>query len=191
MGLADIAEQVLRAAEGGPLHYREITQRAVSAGLMAPGGTTPWTSLNASINVENRRREARGELLRFVPAGRGYYRLRTGTSEVERAIEKWNDRVKHELLEQLREIDPGTFEDLIGELLERIGFEDIEVTKRSGDGGIDVRGVLTVGGVTRVKTAIQAKRWSKNVPDKVVRELRGSIGPQEQGLVITTSGFTR
>ena len=37
-----------------------------------------------------------------------------------------------ELLEQLGQIDPGTFEDLIGELLEKIGFEDVEVTRRSG-----------------------------------------------------------
>jgi len=191
MGLAEIAEEVLREAGGGPLHYREITKRAVASGLVTPSGETPWASVNAAINVDNRRREARGDLARFVPAGGGYYRLRTAATQVEQAIERWNDQVKAELLDQLREIDPGTFEELIGELLEKIGFEDVEVTRRSGDQGIDVRGVLTVGGVTRVKTAIQVKRWSKNVPDRIVRELRGSIGPQEQGLVITTSGFTR
>lgn len=191
MSLADVAEQVLRDGDGGPLHYREITKRAIAAGQMTPGGDIPWASVNASINVDNHRREARGELPRFVAAGGGYYRLRTAATEVEQAIEHWNDRVKRDLLNQLREIDPGTFEELIGELLEKIGFEDVEVTKRSGDQGIDVRGVLTVGGMTRVRTAIQVKRWSKNVPDKIVRELRGSIGPQEQGLIITTSDFTR
>jgi hypothetical protein len=191
MGLADIAEHVLREAGGGPLHYREITERATAAGLMTPTGDTPWASINAAMGVDNRRREARGELSRFVGAGSGYYRLRTAATEVEQAIELWNDRTKQELLVQLGEIDPGTFEELIGELLERIGFEDVEVTKRSGDGGIDVRGVLTVGGVTRVKTAIQVKRWANNVPDRIVRELRGSIGPAEQGLIITTSGYTK
>lgn len=191
MGLADIAEQVLREAGGGPLHYREITERATNAGLVTPGGETPWASINAAMGVDNRRREARGELPRFVGVGNGYYRLRTAATEVEQAIERWNDGVKQELLAQLGEIDPGTFEELIGELLERIGFENVEVTKRSGDGGIDVRGVLTVGGVTRVRTAIQVKRWAHNVPDRIVRELRGSIGPAEQGLIITTSRFTK
>ena len=148
-GLADMAEQVLREASGGPLHYREITERATNAGLMMPTGETPWASVNAAMGVDNRRREARGELPRFVGAGGGFYRLRTAATEVEQAIERWNDSTKKELLVQLGEIDPGTFEELIGELLERIGFEDVEVTKRSGDGGIDVRGVLTVGGVTR------------------------------------------
>jgi hypothetical protein len=191
MGLADVAEQVLREAGGGPLHYREITDRAVGAGLITPGGETPWASVNAAMGVDNRRREARGELPRFVGAGSGYYRLRTAATEVEQAIERWNDRTKQELLVQLGDVDPGTFEELVGELLERIGFEDVEITKRSGDGGIDVRGVLTVGGVTRVKTAIQVKRWAHNVPDRIVRELRGSIGAAEQGLLITTSGFTK
>jgi restriction system protein len=191
MGLADTAEQVLREVGGGPLHYREITERAVAAGLMTPGGDTPWASVNAAMGVDNRRRQARGELPRFVGAGAGYYRLRTAANEVEQAIERWNDGVKNELRQQLSEIDPGTFEELIGELLERIGFEEVEVTRRSADGGIDVRGVLTVGGVTRVKTAIQVKRWTNNVPDRIVRELRGSIGPAEQGLIITTSDFTR
>lgn len=191
MSLADIAEQVLREVNGGPLHYREITERATKAGLMTPTGETPWASVNAAMGVDNRRREARGDLPRFVGAGSGYYRLRTAATEVERAIERWNDRTKQDLLGQLGEIDPGAFEELVGELLERIGFEDVEVTKRSGDGGIDVRALLTVGGVTRVRTAIQVKRWANNVPDRIVRELRGSIGPAEQGLIITTSHFTK
>src|SRR3954470_20627287 len=109
MGLADIAEQVLRGAGGRPLHYREITERATNAGLVKPTGETPWASLNAAMGLDNRRREARGELPRFVGAGGGYYRLRTAATEVEQAIERWNDRTKEELLTQLGDIDPGTF----------------------------------------------------------------------------------
>src|SRR6478672_10183646 len=104
MGHAEIVEEVLREARGGPLHYREIAQRAIRAGLMPQSGDTPWASINAAIGVDNRRREARGELPRFVAAGRGYYRLRTAATEVEQAIERWNDRTKHELLGQLGEI---------------------------------------------------------------------------------------
>jgi hypothetical protein len=98
MGLADIAEQVLREAGGGPLHYREITDRAASAGMMTPTGDTPWASINAAMGVDNRRREARGELPRFVGAGSGYYRLRTAATEVEQAIERWNDHTKQTCL---------------------------------------------------------------------------------------------
>src|SRR5262249_17862914 len=152
MALSDVAEQVLSGSGGGPLHYKDITQRAIDDGLIAAGGDTPWASLNAAINIDNHKREARGDLPRFITVGSGYYRLRHTPTEVESAMEQWNDQIKAELLDELAVIDPGTFEDLIGELLERIGFDDVEVTKRSGDGGIDVRGVLTVGGLTRVRT---------------------------------------
>ena len=73
----------------------------------------------------------------------------------------------------------------------RLGFVDVEVTSYSRDGGVDVRGTLAVGGVTNVKTAIQVKRWAKNVAGKTVRELRGGLSPHERGLIITTAGFTR
>ncbi len=72
-----------------------------------------------------------------------------------------------------------------------LGFEDVEVTKYSGDGGIDVRADLSVGGVTEVKTAVQVKRWANNVSGKTVRELRGGLGPHERGLIITLSDFTK
>jgi restriction system protein len=78
-------------------------------------------------------------------------------------------------------------------LLEEIGFEDVRVTQYSGDGGIDVEATLTVGGVTRVKTAIQVKRFRErnNIRVNVVRELRGSLVTDQRGLIISTSGFAK
>ena len=72
-------------------------------------------------------------------------------------------------------------------LLTEIGFENVEVTGRTGDGGLDVQAELTVGGITRVKTAIQVKRWKHNVPGKVIRELRGALTTDQRGLVWTHS----
>lgn len=88
---------------------------------------------------------------------------------------------------------PKAFEHLVGRLLSSIGFEEIEVTPYSNDGGIDVRATLTVGGLTRVPTAVQVKRLSSNIPAAKIRELRGSMNTtrQERGLFITTSDFTR
>ena len=69
-------------------------------------------------------------------------------------------------------------------------FEDVEVTRIGGDGGVDVRGTLVVGDVVRVRMAVQAKRWQNNVGTPVVQQVRGSLGAHEQGLIITTSDFT-
>ena len=107
------------------------------------------------------------------------------------AITENNQRVRRRMREILSETDPQQFEILIGELLIALGFEDVEVTKYSSDGGIDVRANLSVGGVTEVKTAVQVKRWANNVSGKTVRELWGGLGPHERGLIITLSDFTK
>ncbi len=86
---------------------------------------------------------------------------------------------------------PADFEALIGQLLVTLGFDDVEVTARSGDGGIDVRGTLVVGDVIRTRMAVQVKRWKSNVQAPTVQQVRGSLGTHEQGLIITTSDFSK
>jgi restriction system protein len=87
---------------------------------------------------------------------------------------------------------PKAFEELIGQLLVAIGFEDVIVTSYSGDGGIDVRGTLVVGDVIRVNMAVQVKQWKKgrNIQSPDVQRVRGSLGTHDQGLIITTSDFS-
>ena len=90
-------------------------------------------------------------------------------------------------------MDPFQFEYLVAELLTKIGYEKVEVTRRSGDKGIDVVGNLTVGGLTDVKTVIQAKEYKKgnNISGKYITQLRGSAEVDQRGLIITTSDFTK
>ncbi|MDP8976126.1 MAG: HTH domain-containing protein [Actinomycetota bacterium] len=161
--MAEAAVEVLRHHGGGrPMHYRQITEMAIESALITPQGLTPEASMNAAITTEISRREAAGEAQRFVSYGRGFYGLspdRVG-SEIEEAIQRNNRQVRERLHTELRDMEPRAFEDLTGRLLTGLGFVDVEVTSYSGDGGIDVRGTLAVGGVTNVKTAIQVKRWS-------------------------------
>ncbi|MFZ5554992.1 MAG: restriction endonuclease [Bacteroidota bacterium] len=74
-----------------------------------------------------------------------------------------------------------------------MGYENVTVTKRSGDKGIDVIANLTVGGITNVKTVIQVKRYaaSNKINGAVITQLRGSAEVDQRGLVITTSDFTK
>jgi len=96
-------------------------------------------------------------------------------------------------LESLLKMDPFQFEFLVAELLTRIGYEKVEVTKRSGDKGIDITAHLTVGGLTNVKTVIQVKRYNRgnNISGKFITQLRGNAEVDQRGLIITTSNFTR
>jgi hypothetical protein len=149
--------------------------------------------MGAQIYSDVKRRIALGKPERFRQSGKGLFGIATPIDPLGGAVAAHNRDVKTRLRVVLSEAGPYAFEYLIGALLGVLGFEDVEVTKRSGDGGdggVDVRATLTVGGVTDVKTAVQVKRWTKYVAGKTVNELRGALGPHERGLIITLSDFT-
>jgi restriction system protein len=54
---------------------------------------------------------------------------------------------REELLETLLEMDPAAFERLVQRLLRECGFVQVEVLGRSGDGGIDGKGIMRLGGL--------------------------------------------
>lgn len=190
----DSAERVLqRFGDKQPLHYREITRIALEQGWLNTSGKTPEASMYAQILTEIRRYRRRGDEPRFVKHGRGFVGLTLWMGKgLAFQIEQHNRAVRKRLLKDLVALDSDAFEELVGRLLAELGFEDIEVTRRSGDGGIDVRGTLVVGDVIRTRMAIQAKCWKpKNrIQAPVVQQVRGSLGTHEQGLIITTSGFS-
>ncbi|MYS87905.1 restriction endonuclease [Embleya scabrispora] len=149
----------------------------------------PEFQLVKALKDDQRRRAARGLRVRFGLVGRSVS-LRPPGNEVETAIEKWNSEVKLDLLEQLHACDPFIFEQIVAKLLVSIGYEDVQVTSPSRDGGIDVEAVHT-GGVVRVKTAVQVKRWrKKKVGRPEVQQLRGAMSVAGLGVLVTTGGFT-
>ena len=190
----DSAENVLeKFGNKRPMHYRVITAKALEMGWLNTCGKTPEASMYAQILTEIKRYRKRGEQPRFVQHGRGFVGLSRWMGRgLAFEIEQHNKRVRQALRRRLLAMDSGEFEELIARLLAEIGFEDIEVTKRSGDGGIDVRGTLVVGDVIRTRMAVQVKKWKpkNNVQAPVVQQVRGSLGTHEQGLIITTSDFS-
>lgn len=192
LSYTDAAEQILRQNDGQePLHYREIARRMLGRGLVATKAVTPAHTLNARVGDEIRRRKESDQPQRFVRLGRGLIGLADAEPVgVRRAIDAENRRVRDALLDFLRRTDPVEFEHLVGELINAMGAESVEVTQRSSDGGVDVRGTLLAGGAIPIKIAAQVKRRSDNIGRPVVNELRGSLQSDETGLIVTTGGFT-
>ncbi len=190
----DCAQKVLEEFGGKkPMHYKEITEKALQKGWLVTGGKTPEATMYAQVITEIKRQQKRGERPRFVQHGRGYIGLSQWMGRgLAFQIEQHNHQVRKVLRERLLAMKPGEFEELISQLLAEMGFEMVEVTKLSGDGGIDVRGTLVVGDVVRIKMAVQVKKWKlkNNIQAPVVQQVRGSLGAHEQGLIITTSDFS-
>lgn len=108
-------------------------------------------------------------------------------------LEKWASYLSPEMSSiPMMFLCSFVFEELVSQLLAEMGFEMVEVTKLSGDGGIDVRGTLVVGDAIRIKMAVQAKKWNpKNrIQSPLVQQVHGGFVTHEQGLIITTSDFT-
>ena len=100
----------------------------------------------------------------------------------------WED----DLLDVLKSISPDAFERLCQRILRESGFIQVEVTGKSGDGGIDGRGVVRIGGLLSFHVIFQCKRYQGSVSSSTVRDFRGAmVGRADKGLLITTGTFTK
>jgi restriction system protein len=95
------------------------------------------------------------------------------------------------LLEVLKTISPIGFEYLCQRLLREIGFENVEVTQRSHDEGIDGFGTLKLNRLISLKIIFQCKRYKKTVSREKIGDFRNAvIGRAEKGIMITTGTFS-
>lgn len=99
---------------------------------------------------------------------------------------------REELMAALLKMDPASFERLVQRLLRESGFIQVEVTGRSGDGGIDGKGIMRLAGLLSFHVIFQCKRYQGSVSASQVRDFRGAmVGRADKGLLITTGNFTK
>jgi restriction system protein len=143
-----------------------------------------WTLTDAGEKISDK------ELL-LVPkkvrlANKAHHTEPTALDDEESAESGWQEQA----LEAMAQMKPDAFERLAQRILRESGFTRVEVSGRSGDGGIDGIGVLRVNLVS-FHVLFQCKRWKGSVGASVVRDFRGAmVGRADKGLIITTSTFT-
>jgi len=102
--------------------------------------------------------------------------------------EEWKQKL-HAILTQ--KITPAGFERLVQRLLRESGFTQVEVTGRSGDGGIDGRGIARIHGFMSFHVLFQCKRYKGSVSSGEIRDFRGAmVGRADKGLFMTTGTFS-
>jgi restriction system protein len=75
--------------------------------------------------------------------------------------------------------------------LRESGFIHVEVTGRTGDGGIDGKGIARIHGFMSFHVLFQCKRYKGSVGAGEIRDFRGAmVGRADKGLFITTGSFT-
>jgi restriction system protein len=98
---------------------------------------------------------------------------------------------KSELLALIKSLPPNGFERLCQRVLRESGFQEVVVTGRTGDGGIDGIGVLQVNPFVSFNVLFQCKRYQGSVTPSQVRDFRGAMaGRADKGIMMTTGTFT-
>lgn len=112
-------------------------------------------------------------------------------SDQETAPEELEENYRDRLTRLLKTLSAQGFERLCQRLLREAGFAEVEVTGRSGDGGIDGHGLLALNPFVTLRVLFQCKRYEGSVGPGAVRDFRGAMqGRAEKGIILTTGSFT-
>lgn len=102
--------------------------------------------------------------------------------------ETWREKL-HLIL--TKKLDADSFERLTQRLLRESGFVQVEITGRTGDGGIDGKGIAKIHGFMSFHVIFQCKKYQGTVGASEIRDFRGAmVGRADKGLFITTGTFS-
>ena len=153
-------------------------------GLIENSTRGVWTLTPAGANTKS---VDERQVVRSVKAQTRQSKEPSAEEEIDRTVE-WQQQV----LDAIQKMPPDTFERLAQRLLRESGFIQVEVTGRTGDGGIDGHGILRLGGLISFNVIFQCKKWQNSVGAAQVRDFAGAmVGRADKGLLITTGSFTK
>jgi restriction system protein len=203
LGISD-TERSVEHQSGGSRFYNDIAWARfylVRSGYLEASRRGVWALTEQGRTADVLSGEQISEIIKRVHAAS------PGTTETQTTEEQLEERVSKEAeeappedvprgyrertLEIMQSLPPAGFERLCQRLLRESGFQQVKVTGRSGDGGIDGIGILQVNPFVSFKVLFQCKRWAGAVGSPEVRNFRGAMmGRADKGLILTTGGFT-
>ena len=197
--LEDFSEEVLQVSHKEDGSQSEIDYRLAWArtylkkfGLLENSARGVWNLTESEIDIKQINTD---EIVRHGKSNNKKKDNKTQNevedSEIEKGVEEsleW----KEELLNTILKISPNAFEKLTQRLLRESGFVEVEVTGRSGDGGIDGKGIARMSGLLSFHVIFQCKRYKGSITPSQIRDFRGAMqGRADKGIFITTGNFTR
>lgn len=164
-------------------------------GLIENSNRSVWALTNLGINTLEVDPE---EVVATVEAALIHEEFDDKSIEVEIELESSSNSEivelewQEHLLSILKLLPPNKFERLCQRLLRELGFVNVEVTGKVGDGGIDGKGILKIGSILSFFVVFQCKRYQGGVSAEEIRSFRGALeGRADKGLFITTGHFTK
>ena len=155
-----------------------LTEEGQRVALSREAARELYSHLNRVFQEERKKKQQEssakpqpdGDIEAVVPSGVGY-----------------RDQVRKILVS----LPPEGFERLCQRLLREAGFVEVNVTGRSGDGGLDGNGLLQVNELVSFRVLFQSKRYVGTVGPSQIRDFRGAMqGRADKGVFITTGSFS-
>jgi len=205
--VANIPEEVIAIPHGAPGGRGEVAYRLAWArtylgkyGALENSSRGVW-AIRSEFNAETvdpkevirvvRALDGGEEVVPVVPVDKAVEPTVATKMDVEPAapqLDSWEDR----LMSVLLDMAPEAFERLVQRLLREAGFTQVLVTGRTGDQGIDGKGIARVNDFLSFHVLFQCKRYRNSVGPADIRDFRGAMqGRADRGLFITTGTFTR
>lgn len=158
----EAALEILKLEEE-PMHYKRITELAIERKLLPPASDarkTPDQTMYAELYRSVKSAEQKNSIPNFKLLGKGIFSLHplyrseiiqrdtqglTPLQNIQKIVEEQNKKIHRELLQLLLSMNPYSFEQVCGAYFKEMGYQDVDVTKRSNDGGVDVIANVKLG----------------------------------------------
>lgn len=195
--ILNLSDEILEILHGSTsqskVEYRLAWSRTYlkKYGLIENSGRGVWSLVSTSIDVKKIDRK---EIVRVVRESGKSKVVQADTLDAPmESLETLEEISWHQQLHKLLlSLDPSAFERLAQRLLRESGFVQVQVTGKSGDGGIDGVGIARINGFLSFHILFQCKRYQGSVSSSQIRDFRGAMqGRTDKGLFITTGTFTR
>lgn len=106
-------------------------------------------------------------------------------------LEEAEEQAWNEILAFLEGIDPYKFQDLVGHLLEAMGYHVTWIAPPGPDKGVDLIAHRDPLGTSSPRIKVQVKRRQGKINPEGLRSFMATLGTSDVGIFISTGGFTK
>lgn len=196
--ITKLSDDILQIPHGKDGSVNEVDYRLAWSrtylkkfGLLENSTRGVWALAKAEIDITKLDPEHIKRTVREQARSSEQKGIKQTEEEIEEEVEN-TEEWKEKLLNILYNIPPAAFERLAQRILRESGFFQVEVTGKTGDGGIDGKGIVRVSGLLSFHVIFQCKRYRGSITPSQIRDFRGAMqGRADKGLFITTGTFTR
>lgn len=198
LNLSDEALNKTTLKSGSPKFYNQVAwarQYLVWEGLIDSSKHGIWALTQKGSQTTLSEKESNDIFQKWVSIHQKARKNKTEAAIIEEQEDTEPDifetNYQPDLLEILQKLTPAGFEQICSRLLRESGFENVTVTGRPKDGGIDGYGILEINPFVSFKVLFQCKKYQGTVARKDIGDFRNAmIGRAEKGIIMTTGSFS-